>query len=61
VVTFAAKWFEDTAQFYVLKRSEVTLNMGKERLFEMKTRVKTLVKNSGKIVKEAFWHQVLVA
>jgi len=63
VVTLAAKWFEDTAQFYVLKRSEVTLNMGKERLFEMKTRVKMLVKNSGKIVKEAlsdpkfWWHK----
>jgi hypothetical protein len=63
VVTFAAKWFEDTAQFYVLKRSEITLNMGKERLSEMKTRVKTLVKNSGKIVKEAlsdtkfWWHK----
>lgn len=63
VVMFAAKWFEDTARFYVLKRSEVTLNMGKERLFEMKTRVKILVKNSGKIVKEAlsdpkfWWHK----
>jgi hypothetical protein len=63
VVTFTAKWFEDTAQFYVLKRSEVTLNMGKERLSEMKTRVKMLVKNSGKIVKEAlsdtkfWWHK----
>lgn len=63
VVMFAAKWFEDTARFYVLKRSEVTLNMGKERLFEMKTRVKMLVKNSGKIVKEAlsdpkfWWHK----
>jgi hypothetical protein len=63
VVMFAAKWFEDTAQFYVLKRSEVTLNMGKERLFEMKTRVKMLVKNSGKMVKEAlsdtkfWWHK----
>jgi hypothetical protein len=63
VVMFAAKWFEETAQFYVLKRSEVTLNMGKERLFEMKTRVKMLVKNSGKIAKEAlsdtkfWWHK----
>jgi hypothetical protein len=45
VITLAAKWFEDTAQFYVLKKSEVTLNMGKERLSEMKTRVKMLVKN----------------
>lgn len=63
VITLAAKWFEDTAQFYVLKRSEVTLNMGKERLSEMKTRVKMLVKNSGKIVKDAlsnpkfWWHK----
>jgi hypothetical protein len=63
VVTLAAKWFEDTAQFYVLKRSEVTLNMGKERLAEMKAKVKMLVKNSGKIVKEAlsdnkfWWHK----
>jgi len=63
VVTLAAKWFEDTAQFYVLKKSEVTLNMGKERLSEMKARVKMLVKNSGKIVKDAlsnskfWWHK----
>jgi hypothetical protein len=63
VITLAAKWFEDTAQFYVLKKSEVTLNMGKERLSEMKTRVKMLVKNSGKIVKDAlsnpkfWWHK----
>jgi len=63
VVTFAAKWFEDTAQFYVLKRSDVTLNMGKERLAEMKTRVKMLVKSSGQLVKEAlsdtkfWWHK----
>jgi hypothetical protein len=62
VITLAAKWFEDTAQFYVLKKSEVTLNMKKERLSEMKTRVKMLVKNSGKIVKDAlsnpkfWWH-----
>jgi hypothetical protein len=45
VITLPAKWFEDTAQFYVLKKSEVTLNMGKERLSEMKTRVKMLAKN----------------
>jgi hypothetical protein len=63
VVKFAAQWFEDTAQFYVLKRSEITLNMGKERLSEMKTRVKMLVKNSGKIIKETlsdtklWWHK----
>ena len=63
VIKFAAKWFEDTAQFYVLKKSEVTLSMGKERLAEMKTAVKLLVKNSSKIVIEAlsntkfWWHK----
>ncbi len=61
---FAAKWYESTAKQYVTKNSEVTLNLSRENLATMKSRVKELVKNASQIVKislsepNVWWHQV---
>jgi predicted DNA binding CopG/RHH family protein len=39
---FAAKWFEGKAKEYVTKYPEITLNLSKERLAEMKVKVNSL-------------------
>jgi predicted DNA binding CopG/RHH family protein len=60
---FAAKWFTETAQLYVTKKSEVTLNMGKERLADMKQKVLALAGNADVLITNAlsgkalWWHQ----
>jgi predicted DNA binding CopG/RHH family protein len=60
---FAAKWFSETAQLYVTKKPEVTLNMSKERLAEMKQKVLTLAGNADALITNAlsgkglWWHQ----
>jgi hypothetical protein len=60
---FAAKWFQETAQLYVTKKPEVTLNMSKERLADMKQKVINLTKNADALIANAlsgpnlWWHQ----
>ncbi|MCW4047147.1 MAG: hypothetical protein NWE99_06255 [Candidatus Bathyarchaeota archaeon] len=60
---FAAKWFEETAQLYVTKKPEVTINMSKERLAAMKQKVIDLTRNADTLITNAlsgakiWWHQ----
>jgi hypothetical protein len=60
---FASKWFEDTARFYVTKKSQVTFSLSKEKLADMKKMVAELKENAGKIVTKAladptvWWHK----
>jgi predicted DNA binding CopG/RHH family protein len=62
-VKFAAKWFEETAQLYVTKKPEVTINMSKERLADMKQKVINLTKNADTLITKVlsganlWWHQ----
>jgi predicted DNA binding CopG/RHH family protein len=62
-VKFAAKWFSETAQLYVTKKPEVTINMSKERLADMKQKVLALAGNAGALIANAlsgkalWWHQ----
>jgi hypothetical protein len=62
LTNFATKWYQDTAKQYVIKYSEITFSLKKEKLAEMKTRVSTLVKDSDRIVKKVlsnpqiWWH-----
>jgi hypothetical protein len=62
-VRFAAKWYEETAAFYVTKYSEITLSLNKEKIATMKAKVNELARNADKIVKNAlsepniWWHQ----
>ena len=62
---FAAGWYAETARDYVTKHPQITLNMSRERLAELKSRVNDLSANANKIVKGAFsdpqiwWHQSL--
>jgi hypothetical protein len=63
VTKFVAQWYEDKAKEYATKKPEITLNLGKEQLVHMKTKVGDLAKDSGKIVTAAlsdpsfWWHQ----
>jgi hypothetical protein len=61
-ITFAAKWYEDMAKQYVTKKSDVTLNLSREKLVKMKVAVSELLKNADKTVttalsdSEIWWH-----
>ncbi len=60
---FAAKWYQETAAFYVTKYSIITLSLNKEKIVAMKAKVNELARNADKIVKNAlsdpniWWHQ----
>lgn len=62
-IKFAAKWYQETATFYVTKYSEITLNLNKEKIAAMKAKVNELTKNAEKNVKNTlsdptvWWHQ----
>ena len=51
-IIFVAGWYETTSKQYATTNSQITLNLGKERLTEMKKKVNELVKDSGRIVSE---------
>lgn len=59
---FIAEWYEENAKIYVTTNSNITLNLGKERLGEMKLKVNELAKNASKIASEVlanpkiWWH-----
>ena len=48
-VRFAAKWYKETATFYVTKYSIITLNLNKEKIATMKAKVNELAGNADKI------------
>ena len=60
---FVSKWFEEMARNYVTKKSEITLNMSKEKIGQMKAKVTELVRDSEEIANEAlqpptlWWHE----
>ncbi|NLE04494.1 MAG: hypothetical protein GX638_06815 [Crenarchaeota archaeon] len=62
---FAANWYLESARQYVTKHPEITLNLSKDKLASLKSKVKSLTLNSYKIVKNAFsnpniwWHHSL--
>jgi len=62
-VDFAVEWHPKITKEYITKHPDVALNMSKERIALMKTKVNTLVKNAEKTVKREFdnpalwWHQ----
>lgn len=62
-IIFTQQWYEEMAKHYVTKYSNITLSFSKEKLAKMKAKVKNLVLNSEKIVKDAlsdkkiWWHQ----
>jgi len=63
VIEFASDWYRKKAAEYATKKPEVTLNLGKEKLVQMKLHVNELVRNASKIVNgsladpEVWWHK----
>ena len=63
VTRFASEWYEENAKEYVTKKPEVTLNLGKEKLAQMKVQINELMRNASKIVNaslndpEVWWHK----
>jgi hypothetical protein len=61
-IIFTAKWYNETAKQHVTKHTETTLNLNKEKLFQMKAQVNILIQNTEKTVKVAlsdpnvWWH-----
>ena len=53
---FAAEWFEEKAREYATKKPEITINLGKEQLAQMKAQVSNLAKNANRIVLDALGH-----
>lgn len=59
---FAANWFEDTAKKYVTSDTENTLKLGKEKIGEIKTKVRGLASQASTFCgealssKELWWH-----
>jgi predicted DNA binding CopG/RHH family protein len=43
---FAALWFEEKAKEYATKKHEITINLGKEQLAQMKVQVSNLSKKT---------------
>ena len=60
---FASEWFEKKAFEYATKKPEITMNLGKEQLAQMKAQVTAISRNAGKIVNNAlsdptaWWHR----
>ncbi len=62
LIVFSITWYQDTAKQYVIKYSEITFNLKKENLAEMKNKVNNLAKESIWITKKVlsnpriWWH-----
>jgi len=61
-IGFAALWFEEKAKEYATKKHDVTMNLRKEQLAQMKAQVSNLAINADHIVRDAledpkfWWH-----
>lgn len=61
---FIRKWYEETTENYVINNAEKTINLGKEKLRQMKTKVLELIENAEEIANKAlsnpelWWHLV---
>ena len=60
--TFIKEWYEKTSQSYVETGADITLNLGKEKLSQMKTKTRKLIENAEATANEMlfdpelWWH-----
>jgi len=65
VVSFISEWYVSTAEKYVLQNPDNTIELGTQKIGEMKHEIENLVEDSENIVKRVFredevwWHRIL--